>query len=91
MADITPEALAQMMQMTPPGGAAPSFSMATMPPVTGYEIAEAGQEGEAETFHVTFSSALGRATFASTWKPIMGQWKITAVSMVSVEFAGGPA
>ena len=82
MADITPEALAQMMQMAPTDG---SFSLANMPGITGYELAFMGEEGDACLYHVTFESEPGRATLGVTWKSLMGQWKITAVSVVGVE------
>ncbi|MBI2764643.1 MAG: hypothetical protein HYX53_01890 [Chloroflexi bacterium] len=83
MADITPEALAQMMQLAPQGGA--GLSLANMPNITGYELREVGTEGEGELFHVTFSSALGKATLGATWKQVLGQWKITAVTLVGTE------
>ncbi len=82
MADLTPEALGQMMQL---GASAGSLSPASMPSITGYEIAEVGPDGDAQRFHITFASAAGTATLAATWKQIMGQWKITAVSLVSSE------
>jgi len=82
MADITPEALSQMMQMgASAGGLAPS----AMPNIQGYEIEEMGQDGDLETFHVTFTSSIGRATVALRWKQIMGQWKITEAGLVSAE------
>jgi hypothetical protein len=82
MADITPEALAQMMQL---GAQAGAMSPAAMPSIQGYDIAELGEAGGGQLFHVAFRSAIGRATIATTWKQIMGQWKIAAVALVSVE------
>ncbi len=82
MADITPEALAQMMQMAPQGGPP---SMAQLPSITGYTIEPVGPDGDAFVYKVTFTSAEGRATAAVTWKQIMGQWKITAVNVISLE------
>jgi hypothetical protein len=82
MADITPEALAQMMQM---GAQAGGLSPAQMPNIEGYDIAEKGIEGDAEVFHVTFRSSMGTATLSTSWKQIMGQWKLTAVQLVSAE------
>ncbi len=84
MADITPEALAQMMQM---GAQAGGLSPAQMPNIEGYEIAEMGTDGDAEVFHVTFRSAIGTATLGTSWKQIMGQWKLTAVELVLAEMA----
>lgn len=88
MADLTPDALSQMMQM---GAAAGGVNPAAMPGITGFEVTEAGAEGDTDTFHVTFHSTAGNATLAATWKPIMGQWKITAVSLVAAEAADNPA
>jgi len=88
MADITPEALSQMMQM---GAAAGGLSPAQMPNIEGYEVDELGEDGEAHLFHVTFVSAIGKATLGTSWKQVMGQWKITEVSLVSAEAAPGEA
>ena len=86
MADITPEALSQMMAMgATAGGLAPS----TMPNIQGYEIEEKGTDGEAETFHVTFTSSIGKATVSLKWKQILGQWKITEAGLVAAEPAPG--
>ncbi|MBI5947888.1 MAG: hypothetical protein HY875_07110 [Chloroflexi bacterium] len=82
MADITPEALAQVMQM---GAAAGGVNPAAMPGITGYDVAPSAADGETETFDVTFHAAIGKATLGITWKPVMGQWKISAVSLVSLE------
>jgi hypothetical protein len=82
MSDITPEALAQMMQL---GASAGALSPTSMPSIEGYQIEEAPAEGDAEVFHVSFSSSVGKATLATSWKPILGQWKVTAVRLVSAE------
>ena len=82
MGDITPEALTQMMQMAAQAG---GMSPAAMPNIQGYEITELPSEGDGELFHVTFTSPQGHATLAATWKQVMGQWKITAISLVSAE------
>jgi hypothetical protein len=85
MADITPDVLAQVMAM---GAQAPAgLSPANMPNIEGYEITEAGLDADAEVFHVTFRSNIGTATLAASWKQVMGQWKIVAVSLVSAELA----
>ena len=86
MADITPEALSQMMQMA---SAAGGLSPASMPNIEGYAIEELPLEGEAHPFNVTFTAAIGKATLATTWKQVMGQWKITAIALVSAEPAAG--
>jgi len=87
MADITPEALAQMMQMAPAGG---GMSLAQMPSISGYTIEDHGpDDAGGHVYQVCFESAMGRATLAATWKELMGQWKITAVRVVSIEAAQG--
>ena len=88
MADITPDALAQMMQL---GARAGAMSPAAMPGIEGYEITDMGEDAGGAVFHIAFRSAIGRATIATTWKQIMGQWKIAAVALVSVEPAPGEA
>lgn len=82
MASLAPEALAQMMQM---GAQAGGLSPAQMPGIDSYELTEAGNEGDGELFHVTFHSSAGTATLAATLNQVMGQWKVTAVSLVSAE------
>ena len=82
MASLAPEALAQMMQM---GAQAGGLSPAQMPGIDSYELTELGSEGAGELFHVTFRSAAGTATLAATLNQVMGQWKVTAVSLVSAE------
>jgi hypothetical protein len=86
MADITPDALSQLMAMS---AAAGGLSPAAMPNIEGYEVEDVGADGDGEVFHVTFRAAVGRATAAMTWKQVLGQWKITAVSLVSAEAAEG--
>ena len=86
MADITPQALQQMMQLGSGGNLAPQ----SMPSITGYRIDEVGREGDAELFHVTFESPAGTATLATRWEQVMGQWKITEIGLVSAERAEGP-
>lgn len=85
MADITPEVLAQVMAM---GAQAPAgLSITQMPNIQGYEIAEKGQDGDADVFDVTFRSDVGSAKIAASWKQVMGQWKIVNVALVSAELA----
>lgn len=86
MADVTPEALTQMMQM---GASAGGLNPAQMPNITGYELVEAGQteDGEGEIFHVAFTAAAGTATLEATWRQVVGAWKITAIRLVSAEAA----
>lgn len=84
MADLTPEALGQMMTL---GSAAGGLSPAQMPDIEGYDVEDVGAEGDAEVFHITFRSSVGVATLKASWKQVLGQWKITAVSLVSAEAA----
>lgn len=87
MADITPEALTQMMTL---GAQAGGLSPAQMPNIEGYEIAEMGETGDGgQLFQVTFRSSVGTATLGATWKQVMGQWKIAKVELVSAEPAPG--
>jgi len=82
MADITPEALAKVMQMAPQG-AQPSLTQ--LPNITGYSIEPIGPDGDAFVYRVTFTSSAGRATAAVTWKQVLGQWKITGLEVISLE------
>jgi hypothetical protein len=85
MADITPEAVAQMMQMAPAGGGMP---LTSMPSISGYTIEEREPAGDAQVYEVRFDSPAGHATLATEWKQVVGQWKITGVRLVSWELGG---
>jgi hypothetical protein len=85
MGHLTPEAMAQMMQLGAQGG---GLTPQQLPSITGYAIEEAGSDGESETFHVTFNSEIGSATIAATWKQVMGQWKVASLALVSAEQTG---
>jgi len=82
MADITPEALAQMMQQMPASG---QFSLMSMPTITGYDVEAMAADGDACVYNVTFRSEAGTVTLASQWKQVLGQWKITGVQLVSLD------
>lgn len=91
MADITPEAMAQMMQLGATAGvnagtaAAAGLSMTNLPTITGYELTEPVAELDgSETITATFTSPLGSLTIASSWKQVMGRWKIAAVSNLTI-------
>ncbi|GAB4339640.1 MAG: hypothetical protein Kow0010_27680 [Dehalococcoidia bacterium] len=86
MADITPQALQQMMQLGSGGDLTPQ----SMPTITGYHIDEMGSDGDTELFHVTFESPAGTATLATRWAQVMGQWKIVEIGLVSAQRAEGP-
>lgn len=81
---LTPEAMAQMMQLGNQGSLTPQ----QMPAITGYEIQEAGSDGDSESFDVTFHSQAGSATLRGRWKRVMDQWKIAEVTLISAEAAG---
>jgi hypothetical protein len=85
MADITPEALTQMMQLAAANG---GVSPATMPNMESYEIEDAGQtEDGGQRYRVTFVAAEGRATLTATWRQVLNGWKITAVALESAQRA----
>lgn len=92
MADITPEAMAQMMQLsasasvTAAAASAPAgFSMTNLPTITGYELTDPISEMDGgETITATFTSALGSLTISSTWKQVMGKWKIASISNLKI-------
>ena len=84
MADITPEALGQLMQLGAQAqGSGSGLSLTNMPNMTGYEIKQAPAVADGEVFHLTFDSSAGSATIATTWKQVFGQWKITAIALVA--------
>jgi hypothetical protein len=82
MADITPEALAKLMQMAPPGGAP---SIASLPAITGYEVEFLGPEADAQRYRARFTSANAAASFTTSWKQILGQWKVVDFADVVIE------
>jgi hypothetical protein len=82
MGQLTPEAMAQMMQLGAQGG---GLTPQQLPSITGYTIEDVGSDGESETFNVTFTSAAGTATIAARWKQVLGQWKIAAIQLVSAQ------
>lgn len=84
LADLTPEAMAQMLQL---GQEAGGLAPASMPGIEGYEIVEGEPAPDGEVFDVTFRSAVGTATLATTWKQVLGQWKIVGVKLVSAQAA----
>lgn len=96
MADITPEAMTQMMALGAAAGvnagaaAAAGLSMTNLPAITGYELTEPVSEmSGGETIVATFTSPLGSLRIASTWKQVMGKWKIASVSNLEITPAGG--
>lgn len=88
MASITPEAMTQMMQM---GAQAGGLSPATMPDIQGIEIGEETVDGEDHSFPVTFHSSAGNVSVDTTWRLLLGQWKIAGIQLISAEPAGQEA
>jgi hypothetical protein len=86
MADITPEALAKLMAMAPPGGGP---SIATLPALTGYTLELLEPADEAQLYRATFTSEQATATFVTTWRQVVGQWKVVDFSDVSIEMKDG--
>lgn len=83
MSDITPEALAQMMAFVPQGGA---LSLANMPNISGHEVIAIGPADDGGyVYHIAFTSAIGKATLAATWREVLGQWKATALALVAIQ------
>ena len=87
MADITPEALAEMMKMTAGQSA---VSLQQLPAITGYAIEDLGEDGDVHRFDVRFESALGNVTLATGWKVLLGRWKVASASLVSAELKAAP-
>ncbi len=83
MADITPQALTQMMQMAAANG---GVSPATMPNIQSYAIEDAGATDDGgQKYRVTFTAAEGNATLTATWRQVLNAWKITAVELESAQ------
>ena len=85
MADVTPQALQQLMGLGSSGGLTPQ----SMPSITGYAVEDQPDDADGELFHVRFDSPAGSATLAARWEEVMGQWKITEVALVSAEESHG--
>lgn len=89
MADITPEALAQMMQMGAEARAAGIPTPAAMPGIESYHIEPTGEGEDEATFDVIFVSPAGTAILATTWKRILGRWKIAGIALIAATPAAG--
>jgi hypothetical protein len=88
MADITPEALAKLMQMAPPGGGP---SLASLPAITAYSVEHLEPEADAQRYRATFTSAQATASFITSWKQVAGQWKVVDFSDVQIDMDGQAA
>jgi hypothetical protein len=87
MADITPEAMAKLMQMGAQAQESGAPNPAAMPSIQSYELELVGEDEEGATYRVTFVSSAGSATLDARWQQVMGQWKIVNVSLVSAQVA----
>jgi hypothetical protein len=85
MADITPEAMAKLMQLGSQAQASGAPNPAAMPSIQSYTIEDVGDDDEGSTFRVTFVSAAGKATLETRWQQVMGHWKVVDVALVSAE------
>lgn len=85
MADVTPQALAQLMQLA---GQAGAMAPGAMPADATYRIEERGAVADGERFDVTFESAAGAVSLATTWSLILGRWKVAGIELLSAEIAG---
>jgi hypothetical protein len=85
MADLSPEAMAQLMQLA---SGAQGLSPTQLPSIEGFDIAEdPAEEGEVR-YRVQFHSSAGSVTVATTWRPVLGQWKVVSIGLAGAEAAG---
>ena len=91
MADITPEAMAKLMQLGNEAQAAGAPTPGSMPSIQSYSLETVEEADESATFRVTFVSATGKATLEAQWQQVMGQWKVTDIALVSAEVTTGEA
>ena len=81
MADITPEALARLVQLSPPGGGP---SLATLPAILGYEIEPLEADGDAHFYRARFTAETATASFITKWQLVLGAWKVVDFSNVVI-------
>ncbi|GIW13314.1 MAG: hypothetical protein KatS3mg062_0753 [Tepidiforma sp.] len=86
MADLAPEAMAQLMQIA---SGAQGISPGQLPSIEGFEVEEDGASAEEARFRVRFRSSAGTLTVATTWRPVMGQWKVAEIGLAGFEPAAG--
>jgi hypothetical protein len=75
MADLTPEAMADAMNL--------GMGMTGLPLPEGYELEAPEQVGEDTRYHVTFKSGERRMRAFANWRQIDGAWKIAAIGIES--------
>ena len=73
MNDLTPEAMAQVMQ----GGGG---NMGAMPALRSFDIQSHDQQGDDHVFKIKFEGDQDFTAIA-TWRDVGGQWKIAALAM----------
>jgi hypothetical protein len=90
MADLAPEAMTQLMQLA---SGAQGLSPAQLPSIDGFEVEEVSASAEEARYRVRFRSSMGSVTVATTWRPMVGQWKVVEIGLAGFELAegGGPA
>lgn len=89
MADITPEAMAQMMQMAAQAQASGVATPTTLPQIRSYDIETLEESAEVGRFRVSFVADAGSATVETTWRPVLGQWRIASVTLIDAQVAEG--
>ena len=76
MADVTPDALLQVMQI---GG-----GMMNLPPPDGCDIEPATLTGGQHDFRITFRAGVQTLSATVSWAEVEGAWKIIGVSDVTM-------
>lgn len=79
MADITPQALGQLMHLSARAG---QMSPGQMPADATYVIEERGPDDIGEVFDVRFSSTAGSVALRTTWAAVAGRWKVASVELL---------
>jgi hypothetical protein len=86
MADLAPEAMAQLMQLA---AGAQGLSPAQLPALDGFDIEEDTSSAEEARYRVRFRSSMGSVTVATTWRLMLGQWKVVEIGLAGFEPAEG--
>jgi hypothetical protein len=58
-----------------------------LPAITGYEIELLTPEGETQRYRARFSAGGASVSLVTSWKPVLGQWKV--VDFTEVSFTPG--
>jgi len=86
MADLAPEAMAQLMQLA---SGAQGLSPSQLPSIDGFEVEEEAASPEEARYRVRFRSSMGSVTVATRWRPVVGQWKVVEIGLAGFEPAEG--